>query len=59
MLNLDELRVQLNKYSVSHISRQTGLHRNVIYRLVKGIVTNPNVETVQRLQVFLESKDGL
>lgn len=52
-MTLDEVREKLKPMNVSFVSRQTGVHKNAIYRLMNG-TTEPKYETVQKIINWLE-----
>ena len=52
-MTLDEVREKLKPMNVSFVSRQTGVHKNAIYRLMKG-TTEPKYETVQKIINWLD-----
>ena len=53
MINMEALRNELKKYTVTYISSETGLHVNIIYKVLGG-VTDHRVSTINRLQQFVE-----
>lgn len=53
MLTLDEITKKLKPMNLQYVSRETGIHVNVIYRIAKG-QANPQYETVKKLSDWLE-----
>ena len=58
MKTIEELRERLSRYCLARVSRQTGLHYNVVYRVARGTVKNPSYDTVLRLSNYLDGELG-
>lgn len=56
MLTLDEIKRRLKYMKLRQVSRESGVHENVLYRLVRS-ETNPQYETVERLSNWLEKQE--
>lgn len=57
MPELDKLRQMLADMNIQAVARGSGIHPNVIYRIMAG-TTNPRYETVRRLVKYLTNRDG-
>ena len=53
MITLSAIRAMLADRNLREVSRQTGLHYNVVYRLANG-TQNPSYETVRAISEYLE-----
>lgn len=56
MLTLEEIRHRLQPMNLQYVSRETGLHSNIVYRLAKGNTPDPRYETVKKLSDWLEGR---
>ena len=56
MPELDKLRQMLADMNIQAVARGSGIHPNVLYRIMAG-TTNPRYETVQRLVKYLTNRD--
>lgn len=55
MHKLDTIRAYFADANIRQVSRETGLHYQVIYRLLNGD-TNPRYETVLALSDYIDQK---
>jgi len=55
MIGLSEIRERLADRNLREVSRQSGLHYNVVYRLANG-TENPSFRTVRLLAEYLEAR---
>lgn len=55
MLTLEQIRTALSDRNLSEVSRQTGMHYNVVYRAATDRTQNPSYETVKALSDYLDS----
>lgn len=53
MLSLEQIRNALEDRNLSEVSRQIGLHYNVVYRAATDRTQNPSYETVKALSDYL------
>lgn len=56
MLTLERIRVKLQHMNINSVARQSGVHQNAIYRIMKGS-DSARYETVKKLSDFLEALD--
>lgn len=56
MLTLDQIRKRLEPMNIQYVSRETGLHPNALYRIMKG-KTSARYETVKKLSDWLEGME--
>lgn len=54
MLSIEEIRSKLKDRKVTVVSQATGIHKNTIYKIRRGQVTNPELETVKTLSDYLQ-----
>ena len=54
MLTLEQIREAMVDRKISAVSRNTGLHYNVVYRAITDRTCNPSYETVKALSDYLE-----
>lgn len=55
MLSLPEIQERLGRACIARAARKTGLAYHTVYRISKGKVTNPNLDTMVRLSDWLTS----
>jgi DNA-binding phage protein len=53
-MTLDEMRRRLEPMNLREVSRQTGVHQNLLYRIKSG--GSPNMRTFERIRAWLESQ---
>jgi len=55
MLTIEEVKQKLRPMNLQHVSRETGIHGNILYRIMKG-QRSASYETVKKLSDWLEGK---
>ena len=55
MLPLTEIKALLRDRNLAEVARQSGVHRNTIYRLMHG-APKPSYATVSALSVYLTGR---
>jgi len=55
-MTLEQIKRRLEPMNLSHVSRETGLHPNALYRIVSG-KTSARYETVKKLSDWLEERE--
>lgn len=55
MINIEELKQKLSKENILEVSRQTGIHVNILYRFVKK-TNRPAFKTVAALHNYFTDK---
>lgn len=55
MLTLEQIRRRLEPMNIQHVSRETGLHPNSLYRIASG-KTSAGYQTVRKLSDWLEGQ---
>ena len=53
MMKLEQLQKILKDHNIAAVARATGLHKNTIYRIMRGEAKNPSYCTVQTLLEYL------
>lgn len=53
MLTVEEIRAKLEDRHIKKVAQKSGVHYNVIYRLMSG-QSNPSYETLKKLTEYLE-----
>ena len=56
MLTLDRIRVKLEHMNINSVAKESGVHQNAIYRIMKG-ADSARYETVKKISDFLEGLD--
>ena len=56
MLTLDQIKAKLEDRQTTKVAEATGLSRQTIYEIRRGIQTNPTHETLKRLSDYLEER---
>lgn len=56
MLTIDQIKAKLADRQTSKVAEATGLSRQTIYEIKRGIQTNPTHETLKRLSDYLEER---
>ena len=56
MLTLDQIRARLVDRQTSKVVEATGLSRQTIYEIRRGIQTNPTHDTLKKLSDYLEER---
>ena len=51
--DFEKLQKILKDYNIAAVARATGLHKNTIYRIMRGEAKNPSYCTVQTLLEYL------
>lgn len=51
-MNVEQMRQKLQPMNLREVSRITGIHPNVLYRLASG--KNPSMRTFEKLRAWLE-----
>lgn len=54
MLTLEKIQAMLGDRNLREVSRKTGLHYNVVWRLASNPAANPTYETVKVMSDYLE-----
>lgn len=57
MLTIEELKLLLKDRNIAQVSRETGLHANVIYRVVNGH-SKPSYDTIVALSNYINKDTG-
>lgn len=55
MLNLDQIKTKLKPMNIQHVARETGIHANIIYRIMRD-QKGASYETVKKLSDWLEGQ---
>lgn len=55
MINIEELKQRLAKENILEVSRQTGIHVNILYRFVKK-TNRPAFKTVAAINNYFTDK---
>jgi DNA-binding phage protein len=53
MLTLEEIREKLSDRVVSKVAERTGIHRETLYRIIRG--GGANFSTVEKLSIYFEA----
>lgn len=53
-MTLAEMRKRLQPMNLSEVSRQTGIHQNILYRVASG--GTPSLKNFEKLRAWLESQ---
>ena len=51
--DFEKLQRKLKDHNIAAVARATGLHKNTIYRIMRGEAKNPSYCTVQTLLEYL------
>ena len=52
--DFEKLQRKLKDHNIAAVARATGLHKNTIYRIMRGEAKNPSYCTVQTLLEYLK-----
>jgi len=56
MPELERMRDLLVDMNLQAVARGSGVHPNVLYRIVSGKNNNPSYETVRKVMTYLETR---
>lgn len=59
LATLDELREKLHDRKLTVVAEKTGLHYNTVYRLAKGMSTDPAYSVVKRISEYFEQEGAV
>lgn len=55
MLTIEQVKEKLKPMNLQYVSRETGIHGNILYRIMKG-QRSASYETVKKLSDWLEGQ---
>lgn len=55
--DFEKLQRKLKDHNIAAVARATGLHKNTIYRIMRGEAKNPSYCTVQTLLEYLRRQN--
>ena len=56
IMTVDEIRAALADHNLKAVAKNTEIHYNRVYRLIKGITANPRVDVVMALSRYLQAQ---
>jgi len=57
MLDLPQIREKMQGRNIRDISRATGIHHNVVYRMAWGTIGNPSYKTIKAVSDYFLAED--